>query len=256
MDTSQNINWLLVRGLSRETRHWGTFPHELKKSYPHSHIHVLELPGVGLKYHQDTPSKIEGFVENLRNDFIKIQKEFPNQAWGLICVSLGGMIGISWFDTYPQDFKFLVTINSSGANLSWPWERLKPKAIKAISKLFLKNDLEERERTILELTTQSIPLTDSLVKKWVSYAEEYPLRREAFLKQIYAASTFKVPDKLLGPMLCLAGAKDELTDPKCSKVLASHFKCPLEVHPESGHDLPLEDPQWICFKIKSWTDKC
>jgi pimeloyl-[acyl-carrier protein] methyl ester esterase len=24
------------------------------------------------------------------------------------------------------------------------------------------------------------------------------------------------------------------------------------VHPQAGHDLPLEDPQWVCDQLKNW----
>lgn len=255
MASTQNIkdiSWLLVRGLSRETRHWAEFPEHLRKTFPNSTVHVLELPGVGQKFKSPSPAKIENFVEDLRADFSKIKQQHPGQKWGLICVSLGGMIGLSWSDTYPGDFEYLVTINSSGANLSWPWQRLSPKALKKIAKLFFRNDLKEREKTILELTTHMTPLTQDLIEKWASYAQEYPLKREVFLKQVYAASVFKVPERIQPKSLFLVGAKDELTNPACSKSLAEHFDSPLEVHPNAGHDLPLEDPKWICEKIKNW----
>lgn len=253
MASSQDISWLLVRGLSRETRHWADFPEHLRKSFPNSTVHVLELPGVGKKFKSPSPARIEDFVEDLRNDFQKIKELHPHKRWGLICVSLGGMIGLSWSNSYPGDFESLVIINSSGANLSWPWQRLSPKALKKIAKLFFRNDLHEREKTILELTTHMTPLTQELVEKWASYAKEYPLKREVFLKQIYAASVFKVPESLHPKPLFLVGAKDELTDPACSKSLAQHFNAQLETHPNAGHDLPLEDPAWLCEKIKKWT---
>lgn len=252
---TDTLNWVLVRGLSRETRHWAKFPATLQKAYPHSRIQVLELPGVGTKYREPSPTSIEEFSENLRDDFLSLQKEHEG-PWGIIAVSLGGMIAMDWVNRYPDDFQCLVTINSSAGNLSGPLDRLSFKAVGKILKLFFRNDLEERERVILELTTRITPITDELVKTWASFGEQYPLSREVFLKQIYAASRFQVPESLAIPFLIICGEGDQLTSPRCSKLLAKHFKIPYQSHPKAGHDLPLEDPEWLSNTISEWQAQC
>lgn len=254
MDHSQNVdkeplNWVLIRGLSREKRHWGRFPELLQKAYPNSQIVVIELPGVGTKYKVNSPTKIEGFVQKLREEFVQFRGD---KRWGIISVSLGGMIAMSWVSKYKDDFDKIVTINSSAGNLSKLQERLSPEAICKICKLFFKSDLEQRERVILELTNNITPITEDLVKNWASYAAQYPLRREVFLKQLYAASKFKVPEKIPIPFLILVGAKDRLTNPKCSRYLAQHFGLEPIEHPRAGHDLPLDAPEWIIEKLCEW----
>jgi hypothetical protein len=47
----------------------------------------------------------------------------------------------------------------------------------------------------------------------------------------------------------LAGAGDRLVDPTCSRRLAAAWACPLAVHPWAGHDLPLDDAQWVLDQV-------
>lgn len=245
------LNWVLIRGLSRETRHWGQFLEKLKEYYPQSKITVMELPGVGTKYQEKSETSIEGFARALRPDFLKLKKENPGE-YGIIAVSMGGMIAMNWVDLYPNDFKAIVIVNSSAGNLSGLFERLSPKAIGKILQLFFSNNLIQREKVILELTTGMKKITPELVQKWASFGEQYPLKRSVFLKQIYAASRFIVPKKMPIPLLILAGEQDQLCLPTCSKILGKHFACPLVLHPSAGHDLPLDDPDWMAKKIFEW----
>jgi len=32
---------------------------------------------------------------------------------------------------------------------------------------------------------------------------------------------------------------------RCSNALAERFNCSLDVHPNAGHDLPLDAPDWV-----------
>lgn len=246
------LNWILIRGLSREKRHWARFPELLQIAYPHSLIKVIELPGVGSKNKESSPTSIEGFVAKLRKEFISFKDD---REWGIISVSLGGMIALTWVNQHPSDFKRIVTINSSAGDLSKIHERLSPEAIQKILKLFFKNDLKERERVILQLTNNITPITDELVETWASFGEEFPLKREVFLKQLFAASRFKVPKQIKIPYLILVGAKDRLTNPICSQYLGKHFGITPEEHPQAGHDLPLEDPEWLIEKIIAWNKR-
>jgi pimeloyl-[acyl-carrier protein] methyl ester esterase len=245
------LNWILIRGLSRETRHWGLFPAKLQEKFPDSFIRVLELPGVGTRHLETSPSSIEDFANALRPQLMELKQQYPGR-WGIIAVSLGGMIAMKWAENYPDDFDCLITINSSAGNLSSPLDRLGPRAVGKIAKLFFKNDLEERERVILELTTRMTEITPELVRKWASFGKEYPLKRSVFLKQLYAASRFQVPEQLTLPYLIICGEGDRLTSPRCSKTLARHFDLPYISHPKAGHDIPLDDPDWLAQQVHDW----
>ena len=50
-------------------------------------------------------------------------------------------------------------------------------------------------------------------------------------------------------------ARDQLVDPACSAQLAAAWKADLEVHPEAGHDLPLDDGPWVVNQVRAWLEK-
>lgn len=50
-------------------------------------------------------------------------------------------------------------------------------------------------------------------------------------------------------MLLIASEQDRLVNVACSKTLASRWQIPLSLHPDAGHDLPLDDPDWLYEQI-------
>ena len=55
--------------------------------------------------------------------------------------------------------------------------------------------------------------------------------------------------------LVLAGAKDPLCDPECPVKLSRRFSAPLAIHPEAGHDLSLDAPEWLAAQVRCWIDQ-
>jgi hypothetical protein len=45
------------------------------------------------------------------------------------------------------------------------------------------------------------------------------------------------------------GAGDRLAHPTCSGRLAEALAAPLVVHPTAGHELPLDDPDWLLAQL-------
>lgn len=244
-------NWLLLRGLAREKRHWGEFPSQLKEQFPNSNFFPLELPGVGQKVAENVPATIDEFADHLREEWIHLKRNHEG-SWGIIAISMGGMIAMNWCSRYKDDMEGLVLMNTSGGNLSAPHHRFSPTAFKMVLKLFFKEDYREREQAILDLTTKMTSASKSLVEEYAQYSAENPIKRTSFLKQIYAASKFRVPQKLSTSLLILSGKYDALAHHSCSETLSKHFDAQLEVNEEAGHDLPLEDPIWIIEKISSF----
>lgn len=243
------MNWILIRGLARQQGHWHEFPSLLQNSLG-GEVHFLDLPGVGSMSHETAPGKIRNYSESLHKRFQEIKEADPKKEWTLIAVSLGGMIGLDWIERYPDDFKHLITINTSAGDLNPPTERLQLCAIRTILKLFFSNNVSLRERTILELTTNTFDVTEEIIQKWVDINDESPLKRKTFLAQIIAASKFKVPSDLPFKPLILASEADRLTNYLCSKKLSLFFNAPAYFHHTAGHDLMLDDGPWIIDKIK------
>jgi len=55
-------------------------------------------------------------------------------------------------------------------------------------------------------------------------------------------------------VLLLAGQLDELVNAKCSRALAQRWRCAIRLHPTAGHDLPLDDGEWVSRQIREWVD--
>ena len=50
----------------------------------------------------------------------------------------------------------------------------------------------------------------------------------------------------------LAGRQDQLVDVHCSQTLADKCQVHLRIHEKAGHDLPLDDAQWVITAIQEW----
>src|SRR5438552_440235 len=94
--------WLLLRGLAREQRHWGRFRPELSARLPPgAEIHCLDLPGTGTEHLRGSPANIAAIAEDVRERWLGLRGEGP---WGLLAVSLGGMVAMEWCAAHPADF--------------------------------------------------------------------------------------------------------------------------------------------------------
>jgi pimeloyl-ACP methyl ester carboxylesterase len=54
------------------------------------------------------------------------------------------------------------------------------------------------------------------------------------------------------PLLVLSSAGDQLVDPRCSTRLAHAWQAPHAIHPNGGHDLPLDDGPWVAQEVAKW----
>ncbi len=241
-------NWLLLRGLVREKRQWGPFLDIFQKSMKDSKIHCLDLPGIGSEIQRNSPTMVGGITDDLRTRWLEIEK-VPGPCY-LMSISLGSMIAMDWCARYPQDFKGVVLVNSSAKNLSLAWERLNWKILPALLKAATQQDGFQRERGIIKLTSNMQKDIDSLAKEWAGYVTNRSRIRKTALCQIRAAMSFKCPEKLPIAGLVLSSLRDRFTSSRCSEAIAAHFGIPLCVHPEAGHDLPLDDPKWVTEQIK------
>ena len=62
---------------------------------------------------------------------------------------MGGMVALDWAARHPADFDRVVVLNSSTANLAWPWERMRPGAALSVCRALLLGPLfgrGERDR--------------------------------------------------------------------------------------------------------------
>jgi pimeloyl-ACP methyl ester carboxylesterase len=80
------------------------------------------------------------------------------------------------------------------------------------------------------------------------------MRLQNVLRQLIAALGASVSPQTLHkiPFLILGSEKDRLVDPQCSRDAAKALLAQLVMHPSAGHDLPLDDPDWVIEQIRNW----
>lgn len=246
------MNWLMLRGLAREQRHWGDFPQSFMTGVPDAKVHLLDLPGAGTEFERTCPSTVPAIMEDLRQRWTVLKAENPG-PWGLLGVSLGGMVAMQWCADHPDDFKRLVLVNSSARNLSAPHRRMGLSALPRLAMTLVDKDPVARERRVLGVITRLNPEEiDRVAREWAAYSQDRPISPRAAITQLLAAARFRAPLRITTPLLVLAGARDVLADPMCAYRLSRHFSAPLHVHPAAGHDLPLDDPTWISKQVQNW----
>jgi len=237
------MDWILLRGLARETAHWGSFVERLQRSRPDDVFHCLDLLGTGIHHQLLAPRSIPATQRFLEQSYGSRPRPF-----GLIGLSLGGMAALNWAQQRPQDCAALVLINTS-SSFSLPWQRLRPANWPVIARLLLSRDLSLRERNILALTSNRA-IASHVATDWARLQQERPVTRANVIRQLYAASTFR-PDNQSPPVptLVLASKADRLVDWRCSQKLAQHWQWEFACHESAGHDLPLDDPDWVIQQI-------
>ncbi len=72
-ESTDSVNVFLLRGLTRESGHWGQpFIDQLKQSIPNARIFLLDLPGSGQYVNDDASFSISKMVDFMRKDVIQI----------------------------------------------------------------------------------------------------------------------------------------------------------------------------------------
>ena len=241
--------WVLLRGLAREARHWGRFATVLQQRLPDGdRVLALDLPGNGRWYQRSSPVQVEAMVAAARSELRALGVAGPCM---LVALSLGGMVAAQWASSAPHEVRGCVLVNSSMAALSPFWQRLRPACYPRLLQCLAAGPGWRREASVYRMTS-NLPLDRGVVEDWVRFARAQPVRATNIVRQLVAAARFRAPAHLPVPALVLAAARDRLVSARCSAAIARAWALPLEVHPAAGHDLPLDDPEWVAARIAEW----
>lgn len=241
--------WVLLRGLTRETRHWGDFPETLARAMPEARVIPLELPGNGDLNHLDSPTSIPGMAAYCRVALTHLGATPP---YRLLAMSMGAMVAAAWADGHPEEVEACVLINTSFAAFSPLHHRLRIRAWAAFLRILVTTTEAGREQRIFDLTTRLASARPAVVDAWVELRRAHPVSARNALRQLFAAARFRAPRFASVPTLLLAGKGDRLVDPGCSLEIARRWRCDLAVHPAAGHDLALDDAPWVVAKVQAW----
>jgi pimeloyl-ACP methyl ester carboxylesterase len=241
--------WLLLRGLTRESRHWGNFLDQFQQALPGTQIMALDLPGNGRLNQQRSPLRIQDMVAYCRAQLISQNITPP---FNILAMSMGAMVAVAWSDMYPREVTAQVLINTSMRPFSPFYHRLLPANYALLLQLSLMGAAPEAwERVVLHLTSNRPH--DGVLPLWLVLRHEAPVSRNNLIRQLIAAARFNAPRiKPPVPTLLLASEQDHLVSVNCSKALANHWQCNLRVHDSAGHDLPLDDASWVAAQVRVW----
>jgi pimeloyl-ACP methyl ester carboxylesterase len=243
--------WILLRGLTRETRHWGPLPAMLREATHADSLLQLDLPGNGALVNQRAPARVAEMVGFVR---LAVSQSSVPGPYRVLAMSLGGMVATAWAQQYPDEIEKLVLVNTSMRPFSRAPERLRPQAWPVLLRVAADwRNARQAEAVIHQLTcNERSALADDLAA-WTAIRESAPVSRANALRQLWAAARFNAARTVPRcATLLLSSAHDRLVNPVCSAKLAAAWGAAHVQHPWAGHDLPHDDPAWTSQTVGAW----
>ncbi len=244
--------WVLLRGLTREAAHWNGFDQQLAAALgPPHRVLTLDLPGNGTLYQARSPACVADLAEAGRAELNRRSHPSP---YVLVAMSLGAMVAIDWACSAPHEVAGCVLINTSLRGFSPFWQRLRPHNYATLAGVMLPGRTPlQREQAVLAMTSNRAAHQRDTAAAWATVARQRPVSRGNALRQLLAAARYRAPPQPPAvPALLLASAGDRLVSAQCSQRIAAAWGWPLRMHPDAGHDLPLDAPGWVQQQICEW----
>ncbi|CAG9165384.1 alpha/beta fold hydrolase [Cupriavidus respiraculi] len=246
--------WILLRGLTREARHWAELPAMLREHgvvRAQERIALIDLPGNGRHAATAAPATVAGMLASVRAEARATGISTPCRV---LAMSLGGMVATAWAQQYPAEIERLVLVNTSMRPFSTAAQRLRADTWPDLLRLARDwHDAQRCEARIHRLTCRRIDRADADIAAWTAIRASAPVSRANALRQLFAAARYRAH---AGPPACatlvLSSAADALVDPACSRTLARAWDTEHREHPWAGHDLPHDDPAWLAATVARW----
>jgi pimeloyl-ACP methyl ester carboxylesterase len=241
--------WIFLRGLTRESGHWGAFVGQFQQALPGARVVALDLPGNGALHGARSPWSVPEMVAHCRAQLEALHLPPP---YNLLAMSLGAMVALEWACEAPQELACTVLVNTSLQPFSPFWQRLRPANYGALLRLALFGGTPLGwECTVLRLTSNRGDA--SVLPRWLQLRQQHPVSRVNAFRQLVAAARYEAPRTLPRlPVLVLGSEQDRLVSVACSRALARQGPYVLRLHPEAGHDLPLDDGPWVAQQVRQW----
>jgi len=246
--------WVLLRGLSRESGHWGVFPEhllrELRLQQPGSQLMLLDLPGTGALRRESSPTQVSAIVDACRAE---LRRRGVTSPVSLVGMSLGAAVLSDWANRYPNEVEAGVLINPSLRPFSELFRKPRPLNYLGLLLLSLSRfSARMREERVLSMTTRLTP-PQAVIDRWVELQRQHPLGVRNTARQLLASVRYRASrTRPAAPMLLLCSKADSLVDWRCSQAISRAWGAPLRLHTKAGHDLPLDDPQWVARAVAEW----
>lgn len=241
-------SWIFLRGLTRQSEHWGAFLEQFRHVLPGQTIVPLDLAGNGVLNSHRSRTRVQDMVIDCR---AQLQAQGLPPPYHLLAMSLGAMVAVAWAQAKPDEVAAQVLINTSLRPYSAATDRLQPSNYATLLRLLLSGSPLAWERAILHMTSNRPD--EQVLPFWLGLRKAFPVSRLNALRQLWAAARFIAAEgSPAPPTLLLASTHDRLVSVVCSHALAHHWRCPLLEHPSAGHDIPLDDGIWVATSVRTW----
>jgi esterase/lipase len=133
------------------------------------------------------------------------------------------------------------------------WKRLTPNSMAIVWQAFFEKDIAKREKAIIEMTSNLKKNDPQLIDSWIKIAQKNNFSKITAINQLAAAAQFSLPNKIKIPMFVLTSRADRMVNYECSKHIAEKYKVPIKIHPTAGHDIAIDDPNWVIEQVVNWS---
>ena len=166
---------------------------------------------------------------------------------------MGGMIASDWMIRYPHEVEAAVLINTSARPFSPFYHRMRWTIYPQVINMLV-HSAQQRETDILSLTSNRHSHDSKLLECWKQWQRQNPVSNASAGNQFLAAAKFSITAKPQQPVLIITSRADRLVDYRCSATLAQTWRGDYRQQETAGHDLPLDEPEWLAQVIKQWFD--
>lgn len=239
---NQPRHWIFLRGLVRGRGHWADFPQKFQAKFPQDTYELIDLPGNGESYQETSPRKISEYVQVIR---LRSQAIRDGKKIHLLALSLGGMVAVEWMQNYGNEIEKAFLVCTSAANMGHFYERFLPENYLKLLSLAKVHTAAEYEEKVLGIITNNQDRQIAFLSQMSRYSARYPMGRQNFLRQLFAASQARFPEVKPGAVVVLGSYGDRLVSPTCSLNIARAWGLKALMHPNAGHDIPIDDPDWV-----------
>ncbi|WP_374433847.1 alpha/beta fold hydrolase [Inhella sp.] len=246
-------NWVLLGGVGRECARWPEAPQvllqQLRRLEPASQLRLLDLPGTGRRWQERSPSHAGELVDGLRERVQNLEGPI-----GLVTSSVGAALATEWARRHPQDLAALVLVSPVLRPFTPLLRAVRPSLWPTLAALLMGRRspwaLDER---LFASTTNLRADVIGLDSEWRRLRDEHPVKLRNVWAQGLAVWRYEASRRRPhGRVLLLAGRADQWFDWRISQAISRAWGAALRVHPEAGHDLLLDDPDWVARSLAEW----
>ncbi len=250
--------WLLLGPLARECALWDgasqAIAEQLRRVQPAARLVEFDLPGTGPQWRERSASQVGELLEQLRARALRTGLEAQEGPFGLIASSWAGCLATEWARRYPTEVGALVLISPAMRPFTRVLRSVPPSLWSTALALALgRRSPLERERRLWHSHTQMRELSPGLLQRWRELRRAHPTRARTGIAQVLAVwryeSSRRRPHQ---QVLLLAGKGDAWMDWRVSAAISRAWGAALRLHPQAGHDLLLDDPQWVARSLAEW----